>query len=115
MPPNKAIAPGAALQPLDTNQETLSERSPKPEKEGYQPNTAGGVRPRNQRLGSHTPTSAEKEREDALASFRESFVKKVQSLMKKCVISHKMTKDEGLNRESFVKKVQSLMMNVKGN
>jgi hypothetical protein len=24
MPPKKAIAPGAALQPLDTNQETLS-------------------------------------------------------------------------------------------
>jgi hypothetical protein len=32
-------------------------------------------------------------------------------LLKKCVISHKMTKDEGLNRESFVKKVQSIMTN----
>jgi hypothetical protein len=49
--------------------DTLSERSPEPEKEGYQPNTAGGgVGPRNQRAGSHTPTSAEEEREDALAS-----------------------------------------------
>jgi hypothetical protein len=32
-------------------------------------------------------------------------------LLKKCVTSPKMTKDEGLNRESFVKKVQSMMMN----
>jgi hypothetical protein len=31
-------------------------------------------------------------------------------LLKKCVTSPKMTKDEGLNRESFVKKVQSIMM-----
>jgi hypothetical protein len=30
---------------------------------------------------------------------------------KKCATSPKMTKDEGLNRESFVKKVQSMMMN----
>jgi hypothetical protein len=32
-------------------------------------------------------------------------------LLKKCVTSPKMTKDEGHNRESFVKKVQSMMMN----
>jgi hypothetical protein len=32
-------------------------------------------------------------------------------LLKKCVISRKTTKDEGLNKESFVKKVQSMMMN----
>jgi hypothetical protein len=69
MPPKKAIEPGAALQTLDTNQETLSERIPKPEKEGYQPNTTWwGARQRNQRLGSHTPTRVEKEREDASAS-----------------------------------------------
>jgi hypothetical protein len=47
MPLKKAIAPGAALQPLDTKQETLSlslslsEKILKPEKEGYQPNTTG--------------------------------------------------------------------------
>jgi hypothetical protein len=49
--------------------DTPAERTPEPEKEGYQPNTAGGgVGPRNQRLGSHTPTSTEEEREDASAS-----------------------------------------------
>jgi hypothetical protein len=54
-----------SYQPRDT----LAERSSEPEKEGYQPNTIGrGVRLGNQRLGSHTSTSAEEEREDALAS-----------------------------------------------
>jgi hypothetical protein len=48
--------------------DSLAKRSPEPENEGYQPNTAGGVRPRNQRPGSHTLTSAEEEREGALAS-----------------------------------------------
>jgi hypothetical protein len=32
MPPKKAIAPGAALQPLDTNQETLSLREARSQK-----------------------------------------------------------------------------------
>jgi hypothetical protein len=41
----------------------LSERSLKPEKEDYQPNTAGGgARPRDQRLGGHTPAIGERER-----------------------------------------------------
>jgi hypothetical protein len=69
MPPKKAIAPGAALQPLDTNQEGLSLESPKLEEEGYQPNIAGGrTGPRDQRLGGYSPASVEKEREDASAS-----------------------------------------------
>jgi hypothetical protein len=49
--------------------DSLAERSLEPEKEGYQPNTAGGgVIPRNQRPGSHTPTSVEEERVDASSS-----------------------------------------------
>jgi hypothetical protein len=49
--------------------DTLAERSSEPEKEGYQPNTTGrGVGPGNQRPGSHTSTSTEEEREDALSS-----------------------------------------------
>jgi hypothetical protein len=32
-------------------------------------------------------------------------------LLKKCVISHKTTKDEGHNRESFVKKARAMMTN----
>jgi hypothetical protein len=48
----------------------LFERSLKPEKEGHHPNTArGGARPRDQRPRDHSPTSAEKEGENALASY----------------------------------------------
>jgi hypothetical protein len=58
--------------PLATGHEprrALSERSPKPEEEGYQPNTAGGrTGPRDQRVGGYSPTSAVKERRDASAS-----------------------------------------------
>jgi hypothetical protein len=40
MPPKKIVAPGAALQPLDTNQETLSlsPRGSKPEEKGHPSN-----------------------------------------------------------------------------
>jgi hypothetical protein len=69
MPPKKATVPGATLQPLDTNQETLAERSSEPEKKGYHPNTTGrGVGPGNQRPGSHTSTSVEEKRKDDSAS-----------------------------------------------
>jgi hypothetical protein len=50
MPPKKITAPGAAaLQPLDTNQETLSPRGSKPGEKGHQSNIpGGGVGPRDQ-------------------------------------------------------------------
>jgi hypothetical protein len=35
MLPKKITMPGAALQPLDTNQETLSSRGSKPEEKGH--------------------------------------------------------------------------------
>jgi hypothetical protein len=68
MPLKKASASGAAaLQPLDTNQETLSLslRGSKPEEKGHQSNTpGGGVGPRDQGHGNHPSTSAKKEGED---------------------------------------------------
>jgi hypothetical protein len=44
MLPKKITALGAALQPLDTNQDTLSlsPRGQKPKEEGHKPNTSGG-------------------------------------------------------------------------
>jgi hypothetical protein len=42
MSSKKITAPGAALQPLDTNQDTLSLRGQKPKEEGHQSNTSGG-------------------------------------------------------------------------
>jgi hypothetical protein len=62
MPPKKITVPGAAaLQPLDTNQVTLSlsPRGSKPEEKGHQSNTpGGGVGPRDQEHGNHPSTSA---------------------------------------------------------
>jgi hypothetical protein len=71
MPPKKASAPGdAALQPLDTNQETLSlsPRGSKPEEKSHQSNTPeGGVGPRDQGHGNHPSTGAKEEGEDGSA------------------------------------------------
>jgi hypothetical protein len=67
MPPKKTAALVAALQPLDTKQETVSlreVRSQKPEEKGYQPNTSGGgAGPGNQGPGSHSSTGT-KEKEN---------------------------------------------------
>jgi hypothetical protein len=67
MPPKKSSGLGAALQPLDVNQDTLREaRSQK--KEGYQSDTSrGGVGPRNQGPRSHSSTGPEEKGKDALS------------------------------------------------
>jgi hypothetical protein len=68
MPPKKITALGAALQPLDTNQETLSlslSERPEAKRESYHSNTSGGgVGPGDQEHGDHSPTSAKEEGED---------------------------------------------------
>jgi hypothetical protein len=67
MPPKKITAPGAALQPLNTNQETLSPRGQKPKEKGHESNTLkGGVGPGDQGHGNHPPAGAkEKEKDDS--------------------------------------------------
>jgi hypothetical protein len=69
MPPKKITAPGAAaLQPLDTNQETLSQGGSKPEDKGHKSNIlGGGVGPRDQGHGNHPSTSAKEKGEDGSA------------------------------------------------
>jgi hypothetical protein len=67
MPPKKITAPGAALQPLDTNQETLSLslRGQKPKEKGHQSNpSGGGVGPGDQEHEDHPPAGAKEKRED---------------------------------------------------
>jgi hypothetical protein len=110
MPPKKAIAPGAVLQQLDTNQETLSLREARSQKRKVTSPT-----PQEEELDQeirdleaiHQQVQRKREKMLRLADLQGRSTK----LLKKCVISHKMTKDKGLNRESFVKKVQSMMMN----
>jgi hypothetical protein len=68
MPPKKIIASGAALQPLDTNQETLSPRGQKPKEKGHQSNTSGGgVGPGDQGPRNHSPAGAKEKGEDGPA------------------------------------------------
>jgi hypothetical protein len=68
MPPKKIIAPGAALQPLDTNQGTLSPRGQKTKEEGHQSNTSGGgVGPGDQGPRNHSSAGAKEKVEDGSA------------------------------------------------
>jgi hypothetical protein len=110
MPPKKITAPGAvALQPLDTNQETLSLRGSKPEKKGHQSNTlGGGVGSRDQGHGNHPSTSAKEKRRRWLGW--PIFKGRSTKLLKKCVILFKMNKTEGPNTGSFVKRAYSTKM-----
>jgi hypothetical protein len=69
MLPKKITAPGAALQPLDTNQETLSPGGQKPKEKGHQSNTSGGgVGPGDQRPRNHSPVGAKEKGEDGSVS-----------------------------------------------
>ena len=69
MPSKKAIAPEAALQPLDTNQETLSLRKARSHKrKATSPTPQEGVGPGDQGFGGYSPASAKEERNDASAS-----------------------------------------------
>jgi hypothetical protein len=109
MPPKKAIAPGAALAPLNINQEVLPLREA-----------------RNQKRKAISPTPQEEELDQEIRDLeaihqqverREKCFgtlnsrRKLIKLLKRCDISHKTTsKDEGHSRESFIRKVQVMMM-----
>jgi hypothetical protein len=68
MPSKKITAPGAALKPLDTNQETLSPRGQKPKEKGHQANTSGGgVGPGDQGPRNHSPAGAKEKGKDGSA------------------------------------------------
>jgi hypothetical protein len=93
MPLKKITAPGAALQPLDTNQDThtlsLSPRGQKPKEEGHQSNTSGGgVGPGDQGPRNHSSAGAKEKRRRWLdwPTFRIRSTK----LLRKCVILLKM-------------------------
>jgi hypothetical protein len=65
MSPKKITAPGAVLQPMYTNQETLSlsPRGQKPKEKGHQSNTSGGgVGLGDQEHGDHPPAGAKEKK-----------------------------------------------------
>jgi hypothetical protein len=108
MPPKKSSGLGAALQPLDVNQETLCEA-------------------RSQKRKATSPTPQEEELDQEIRDLeaihqqverkreRRCFVSPIyrrrsMRLLRKCVISLKMTRTEDLHAESFVRTIPTMMM-----
>jgi hypothetical protein len=108
MPPKKTAAPAAALQPLDTNQETLRE-----------------ARSQKRKATSQTPQEEELDQEIRdLDAIHQQVQKKREKILRladlrgrlmrpprKCVTSPRTTKTEGPSTGSFVKKIHTMMMN----
>jgi hypothetical protein len=111
MPPKKITAPGAALQPLDTNQETLS-LSERPEAKIERPpvqhfRRRSWTRRSGTWRSSTSRCKGRKRRWLGWPTFRGRSMK----LPRKSVISLKMIMTEGLNTGSFVKRAHSTKMN----
>jgi hypothetical protein len=107
----KATAPGAALQPLDTNQDALSLREA-----------------RSQKRKATSPTLHEEQLDQEIRDLEAihqqvqmkkrrkcfgwlTFRRRLTKQPKRCVISLQMTRTEGPSTRSFVKKAQSTKMN----
>jgi hypothetical protein len=108
MPPKKITAPGAALQPLDTIQETLSLREAQSQKRKatsltFQEELDQAIR--NMEI-IHQQVQRKRRRWLGWPIFKGRSMK----LLRKCVILLKMTKIEGPNIGSFVKRVYSTKM-----
>jgi hypothetical protein len=100
MPPKKSLALGAALQPLDINQETLHEAR-------SQKSKATSPTPQEEELDQeirdleaiHQQSKGRRRRCFVLLIFRRRSMRP----LRKCDISPKMTRTEDLNAESFVR------------
>jgi hypothetical protein len=110
MSSKKTTVPGAALQPLDTNQDTLSLRKARSQKRKATSPTLHEEE-LDQEIRDleviHQQVHREKEKCFGWPTFRGRLMKQ----LRRCVISLKMTKTEGPNIGSFVKKAQSTKMN----
>jgi hypothetical protein len=109
MPPKKITAPGAALQPLDTNQETLSERlEAKREKPPVQHfRRRSWTRRSGTWRSSISRCKGKRRRWLGWPTFRGKSMK----LLRRCIILLKIIMTEGLNTGSFVKRTHSTKMN----
>jgi hypothetical protein len=112
MPSKKITAPGAALQPLDTNQETLS---------------LSLREARSQKRKATSPTLQEEELDQEIRDLEiihqqvqrkrrrwldwPTFRRRSMKLPRKCVILLKMIMTEGPNTGSFVKRAHSTKKN----
>jgi hypothetical protein len=111
MPPKKITAPGAVLQPLDTNQDTLSLFERPEAKRGRPPVQHFRRRSWTRRSGTYksfiSRCKGKRRRWLGWPTFRRRLTK----LPRKCVILLKMITTEGPNTGSFVKRAHSTKMN----
>jgi hypothetical protein len=113
MPPKKTTAPGAALQPLDTNQETLSlSLSERPEAKRERP-PVQHFRRRSwiRKSGTYKSFTSRCKGKRRRWSGWPTFRRRSTKLLRKCVILIKMIMTEGPNTGSFAKRAYSTKMN----
>jgi hypothetical protein len=111
MPPKKITAPGAtALQPLDTNQETLSLSERLEARRERPPVQHSRRRSWTKRSGTWKSSINKCKGRRRRWLGWPIFKRKSTKLLKKCVILLKMTKTEGPNTGSFVKRAYSTKM-----
>jgi small-conductance mechanosensitive channel len=108
VPPKKAIAPGAALQPLDINQEGLSLREAQNQKRKAITSQEEEPDQESRDLEAiHQQVQRKRKKMLQLAKLQ----RKIDEAAKEMRHTRKTTKDEGHNRENFVKKAQAMMTN----
>jgi hypothetical protein len=110
MPPKKITAPGAALQPLDTNQETLSlslSLSERLRARRERPPVQHFRRSWTRRSGTWKSSTNRCKGKRRRWLGWPIFKGRLMKLLRKCVILLKMIKTEGPNIGSFVKRAYS--------
>jgi hypothetical protein len=110
MPPKKTTAPGAALQPLDTNQDALSLRETRNQKRNATSPTLQEEQI-DQEIRDleviHQQVQRKKEKMARLADLQ----KKIDEATEEMRHLTQMTRTEGLSTGSFVRKAHSTKMN----
>jgi hypothetical protein len=105
MPLKKTAMPGATLQPLDVNQETLHEARSQKRK-------ASSPAPQEEELDQDSKLSINRSKRRERKCFGSLISRgRLTRPPKKCVTSPKMTKTEGPNTGSFAKKIYTMIIN----
>jgi hypothetical protein len=108
IPPKKSSALGAALQPLDVNQETLREaRSQKGRLQVQRLRRKSSIK----KSGTSKPSNNRSRGRRTRCFVSPTFRRRSMRPLRKCVISLKMTRTEDLNAESFVRTILTMMTN----
>jgi hypothetical protein len=111
MPPKRAMVPGAALQPLDTNQDALSLREARSQKRKATIPTLQEEQ-LDQEIRDLDAIHQQVQRKRRKCSGWLIFRRRLTTQLRRCVILLKMIKTEGLSTGSFIRRAHSTKMNV---